>query len=144
MPATDGWPFGHLPQSSSSAAAQALAAADFTAYSHDPLLARELKRYLLIRKSLGRPVTMHSKSIDAVWHSLILDTRRYRELCDQVFGEYLDHISAHFEREPEFDAIYAELFGEQPPDVWDDETIDHGAAPTSQSGGGWFGDFNCA
>ncbi|MBA3679502.1 hypothetical protein H0W80_04965 [Candidatus Saccharibacteria bacterium] len=32
-----------------------------------------------------------NKEIDQVWHTHILDTAKYRDDCDQVFGKFLDH-----------------------------------------------------
>lgn len=30
--------------------------------------------------------------IDEFWHALILDTVRYEQFCDEVFGEFLHHV----------------------------------------------------
>ena len=32
-----------------------------------------------------------NKEVDTVWHTHILDTRKYAEDCDTVFGEFLHH-----------------------------------------------------
>lgn len=32
-----------------------------------------------------------SKEIDEVWHTHILDTAKYREDCEKVFGRFIDH-----------------------------------------------------
>ncbi|NJN23732.1 MAG: glycine-rich domain-containing protein-like [Acaryochloridaceae cyanobacterium RL_2_7] len=32
-----------------------------------------------------------SREVDDVWHTHILDTAKYREDCDLLFGDYLDH-----------------------------------------------------
>ena len=129
------WPFGRF--TIEDPAARAIAAADLSRYG-DPLLVRELKRYLLLRKLAGRPITMQSKAVDEVWHRFILDTVRYRAFCDEVFGGYLDHVSAHFELDPEFPASYSEAIGEELPEVWTEDarkfdamlayTFDHNCA----------------
>jgi hypothetical protein len=61
---------------------------------------------------------MQSDAVDHVWHSFILDTPRYRLFCQEVFGEYLDHTSSHFELDPGFARGYQGTFGEKMPDVW--------------------------
>jgi hypothetical protein len=33
-----------------------------------------------------------SLPLDALWHAFILNTPRYREFCDRVYGRYLDHV----------------------------------------------------
>jgi hypothetical protein len=33
-----------------------------------------------------------SKEVDAFWHELVLDTRRYRLFCMEAFGVFVDHI----------------------------------------------------
>ena len=98
--------------------AEEIANADFFAYSLDESLIRELKRYFLIRAVLNRPVTMESEAVDHLWHQFILDTRRYREFCQRVFGGYLDHVSSHFDPDPDFRRLYLEMFGDGIPDVW--------------------------
>ena len=57
------------------------------------VIERELKRFLslpiLVPKpdySLAPPVL-----IDELWHELILNTPKYRTMCDAVYGTYLDH-----------------------------------------------------
>jgi hypothetical protein len=32
-----------------------------------------------------------SKDVDEFWHNHILDTKKYREDCQAIFGFYLDH-----------------------------------------------------
>src|SRR6266446_5177676 len=38
-----------------------------------------------------RPVAALGRDADIVWHNHILDTKRYRDDCDKIFGGYLDH-----------------------------------------------------
>jgi hypothetical protein len=51
------------------------------------------KRYLwLVRKHRERhPFLPPSREIDFIWHAHILDTRRYHEDCDAIFGAYHHH-----------------------------------------------------
>ncbi|MFN8388799.1 MAG: hypothetical protein U0136_00750 [Bdellovibrionota bacterium] len=105
-------PEQHLP------IAELIAGWDFNAYSSDDGVIRELKRYLLLRKVLDRPITMESVLLDQAWHLFILDTVNYRTFCGAVFGAYLDHRSAHFPPDAELPKIYETFFGEQLPPVW--------------------------
>ena len=42
-----------------------------------------------LMRTVERPVP--SRLADQFWHAHILDTRRYREDCERVFGYFLDH-----------------------------------------------------
>ena len=112
------WPFGHF--ATDDPVARAIADADLSRYG-EPTLVRELKRYLLLRKLAGRPITMQSKAVDAVWHRFILDTARYRSFCDRVFGGYLDHVSDHFALDAELPVSYRGAFGEELPPLWTED-----------------------
>jgi hypothetical protein len=74
-----------------------------------------------------------TQEIDQVWHCHILHTRQYRQDCQTLFGEYLDH-------EPELDwqaaghqtaltalqqtkAIFEQHFGESYCDSWSDGPV---------------------
>lgn len=39
-------------------------------------------------------VSMPSQAVDEAWHALILDTRRYEQYCQKVFGRFLHHMPA--------------------------------------------------
>lgn len=57
------------------------------------LIEQEFKRFLslpLLFPTAQYPFVPSGK-VDAMWHKFILDTKRYREFCDNVYGEYLDH-----------------------------------------------------
>lgn len=41
----------------------------------------------VLRGELGSP----SKGVDAVWHTHILFTKKYREDCQNIFGAFIDH-----------------------------------------------------
>jgi len=62
-------------------------------FEYIDLIERELKRFLSLpalvpkpRYSLAPPVW-----VDELWHELILNTPKYRSMCDAVYGSYLDH-----------------------------------------------------
>ncbi|MEO0758316.1 MAG: hypothetical protein AAFY78_15760 [Cyanobacteria bacterium J06648_16] len=52
----------------------------------------ELYRRFLFLNYLypDRPI-VPSREIDQVWHTHILDTAKYREDCDSLFGQFMDH-----------------------------------------------------
>jgi hypothetical protein len=51
----------------------------------------EFRRYLGLRVLDPEPLMMFSKPIDNVWHTCLLFSRRYADLCQQVFGEFVHH-----------------------------------------------------
>lgn len=53
----------------------------------------EYRRFLLAlaRKRPEDIISPPSQEVDEFWHRHILDTRRYREDCEKVFGRYMDH-----------------------------------------------------
>jgi hypothetical protein len=51
----------------------------------------EFRRYLGLRVLCGRMPMMFSKHVDAVWHSCLLFTRLYADLCQRAFGEFVHH-----------------------------------------------------
>ncbi len=120
----NGWPFGQVNPEVASTEANYIAGANFGKYSDSFEVQRELKRYLLIRKILNRPVTMESKLVDEAWHLFILDTRNYFTFCECVFGHYLHHVSSKFEPDENFKIIYQELFGETPHPMWEPNYVD--------------------
>lgn len=52
---------------------------------------REYKRYLSLKlENPGKPLGP-TAMMDLVWHYHILDTKRYIQFCENVFGKYLHH-----------------------------------------------------
>jgi len=49
------------------------------------------RRFLSLRLSHPGVVAVPNAPIDAFWHAHILDTRKYAEDCDHLFGEILHH-----------------------------------------------------
>ncbi|HSS62315.1 MAG TPA: hypothetical protein VLK30_12755 [Candidatus Limnocylindrales bacterium] len=71
----------------------------------------------------GRGVFGISAKADELWHGHIVYTKRYRQACERIFGEYLDHVplrgaattadSARFRRAG---VLYDKEFEERPID----------------------------
>jgi hypothetical protein len=86
----------------------------------------EFRRFLALNVVLGRPVGMISKQVDQVWHTCLLFSRLYADLCQQVFGGFVHHepaghaptvaapstaeAAAHSEVQ-EFEEAYRRVFG---------------------------------
>lgn len=51
----------------------------------------EYRRFLTPKRFYPSVALVPSKTVDAIWHAHILDTRAYREDCQQVFGRFIDH-----------------------------------------------------
>lgn len=81
------------------------------------LMILEFRRYLGLRLVRGRSVPMLSHAVDEVWHTAILHTRLYAELCEQAFGYFVHHDPAAEpwtdvdERWRDFSAAYHGLYG---------------------------------
>ena len=112
------WPFGTMTKSGASREALAIAKLDLDKYGFEESISREFKRYLLLRFLWKRRITMQSEAVDNVWHAFIHDTKAYREFSIEVFGEYLEHTSGHFELDKDFPIGYELLYGEKLPKVW--------------------------
>ncbi|HEX3244207.1 MAG TPA: hypothetical protein VHX16_02255 [Chloroflexota bacterium] len=51
----------------------------------------EFRRYLGLRALADGPLIMFSDHIDHVWHTCIIFTRLYADLCQQAFGTFVHH-----------------------------------------------------
>jgi hypothetical protein len=51
----------------------------------------EFRRYLALHALLAVPPTMFSQPVDVVWHTTLMFTRRYAELCDLALGRPVHH-----------------------------------------------------
>lgn len=77
----------------------------------------EFRRYLAVTLIVPEYVGMFSKPVDDVWHTCLLFSRLYADLCQQVLGEFLHHepsaeaepTSRHGQRE--FEEAYGAMFG---------------------------------
>ncbi|WP_437970590.1 hypothetical protein WMF04_15440 [Sorangium sp. So ce260] len=93
------------------------------------VLFRELARYLgLVESDRTRAYPMFSLRVDEAWHQFVLFTIEYADFCERFFGRFLHHAPAnapltHTAPEAtwdEFAAAYSALYGEPPPEVWND------------------------
>lgn len=84
----------------------------------------EFRRYLGLHVTEPRPLAMFSKEVDEVWHTCVLFTRLYAQLCIEAFGHFLHHEpSDEPEPEPEaewaaFADAYTALYDEPPGAIW--------------------------
>ena len=62
---------------------------------------RQYKGYLHLSKKYPMAPLVPSEQIDEMWHTHILDTHKYMEDCDAVFGYYLHHFPYFGIRGPE-------------------------------------------
>lgn len=58
------------------------------------------RRFLLINYLYPDQQIVPTPEIDRVWHTHILDTAKYREDCQVLFGQFLDHFPYEDDREP--------------------------------------------
>lgn len=49
------------------------------------------RRFLYLNAKYPSRSIVPSKLVDTVWHAHILDTRKYAEDCDHIFGQFLHH-----------------------------------------------------
>src|SRR5262249_59088340 len=56
-------------------------------------MALEYKRYLTLVAMYPLEAIAPDKDVDKFWHAHILDTRKYFEDCERVFGCYLHHFT---------------------------------------------------
>ena len=87
----------------------------------------ECLKYLLLASAGGIGPIPISRTIDDVWHQLILETREYRAVCHRLGGDFLHHTSLGLSDAPvtmsaclEFGfgwlASYVQSFGPVPAD----------------------------
>jgi hypothetical protein len=85
----------------------------------------QYKRYLTLVAKYPREAIAPDKDVDKFWHAHILDTRKYIDDCERVFGFYLHHFPYFGMRGAEDAAalagagertreLYAAEFGAQP------------------------------
>jgi hypothetical protein len=65
----------------------------------------EFRRYLGLRVLSDQPPAMLSKPVDDVWHTCLLFSRLYADLCQTVFGCFMHHDPAT-EPDPESEATW--------------------------------------
>jgi hypothetical protein len=93
------------------------------------LMETEYRRFLALHLLHPEADIVPCELVDEMWHRHILDTAAYREDCEAIFGQFLDHFP-YFGMRGEADAQaladayadtldrYREAFGEPPDDTW--------------------------
>lgn len=92
------------------------------------LMVREYQRFLHLTIKHPERAIVCSTEVDRVWHAHILDTRKYAEDCERVFGFFFHHFpyfgmrgeedAANLQRSfEESNQLYFEEFGEQRPEL---------------------------
>jgi hypothetical protein len=96
---------------------------------HLDLLEQEYRRFLAMHLAHPDAEIVPCKLVDEMWHQHILDTIAYRQDCDAIFGEFLDHFP-YFGMRGDDDAqaladaygdtleIYEHDFGPPPEGTW--------------------------
>jgi hypothetical protein len=51
----------------------------------------QYRRFLFLHHRYPEQPLVPSQEIDRVWHTHILDTAKYREDCELLFGQFIDH-----------------------------------------------------
>lgn len=51
----------------------------------------EFRRYLALRLLVPEPTTLFSPLVDEVWHTTIMHTRLYEDLCQRALDRFLQH-----------------------------------------------------
>ena len=51
----------------------------------------EYKKYLALKRAYPEKDIVPNKAIDLFWHQHILDTQKYAEDCENIFGMFLHH-----------------------------------------------------
>ncbi|MDL9944572.1 hypothetical protein QSJ19_03025 [Gordonia sp. ABSL11-1] len=68
------------------------------------------KRWLFLRRKHEGELLPPTKDIDVFWHSHILDTYRYHEDCDHIFGYYFHHFPYFGVRGPDDERALKDAF----------------------------------
>lgn len=86
----------------------------------------ELRRYLGMTLVSSESVSMLSRHVDEAWHTCVLYTRLYADLCERVFGAFVHHEpfepSDLADSDPDaewlhFETLYTSLYGTLSP-LW--------------------------
>jgi hypothetical protein len=93
------------------------------------LMETEYRKFLALQLMYPGTDIVPCEIVDEMWHRHILDTAAYREDCDAIFGQFLDHFP-YFGMRGEADAQalnyayadtlgrYEDAFGTPPADTW--------------------------
>jgi hypothetical protein len=102
------------------------------------------KRYLTLLAKFPDETIAPTKDVDKFWHGHILDTMKYAEDCENMFGYFLHHFP-YFGMRGEDDAVALRAASERMHEIYErefGETLPNGtawctAAKTAQSGTAW-------
>jgi hypothetical protein len=93
------------------------------------LMEQEYRRFLAMHIAYPEAEVVPCTIVDEIWHKHILDTIAYRQDCEAIFGEFLDHYP-YFGMQSEQEAqelqdaygdtleIYEREFGTPPDGTW--------------------------
>lgn len=97
--------------------------------THLDLMEQEYRRFLAMHLVYPEAEVVPCSMVDEIWHQHILDTIAYRQDCEALFGEFLDHYP-YFGMQSEQEAqelqdaygdtleIYEREFGTPPDGTW--------------------------
>ena len=96
----------------------------------------EYRRFLfaLTRKRPEHTISPPTSEVDEFWHQHILDTRKYRDDCEKIFGHYMDHMPGlSSEEQAKADERRRQVYSEH--DI-DSMSFDSGDGYSGDGGGG--------
>lgn len=76
------------------------------------ILERQYRQFLMLVHLYSDKSIVPTKDIDKIWHAHILDTQKYREDCQQIFGKFIDHFPYLGLRGPEDVELLNKSFNE--------------------------------
>ncbi|NOU34301.1 MAG: hypothetical protein HOO96_40940 [Polyangiaceae bacterium] len=123
------------------------------------LLFREVKRFLVLSRSMAIPCPMVSMRVDAGWHAFLMFTADYADFCHRALGRFMTHdpgaprmaslrdtmpeievgdLAAAQPEDPRtlFAREYQALYGEPPGEMWQDERAVHAHRRIKNPGAG--------
>lgn len=81
--------------------------------------------YALARNRAEHAISPPTLEVDEFWHQHILNTRKYREDCERVFGHYMDHTPGlNSEEQSKADARRRQIYSEYDIDLMDFDSGD--------------------
>lgn len=55
------------------------------------IMEKQYRQFLMLIHLYPKTSIIPTESIDKIWHTHILDTQKYREDCNEIFGKFIDH-----------------------------------------------------
>jgi hypothetical protein len=96
--------------------------------------------YALAHRREGEILSPPSQEVDEFWHQHILNTKKYREDCQTVFGHYVDHTPGlDAERQRKADERRRQVYAQYNIDDISFVSFDSGDSRRSRHGGGFDG-----